>query len=148
MFSHVLDTGTHVAVETLACRVVMRLTHLQRSYSLDITATAWGETLLGLPVNAASMTADLATIARWWAAVNDHDVSVRNGSYVVACPTTKRFQSRTVRLAGDIQERTHVRMLCCPECGGDVAIPDHELSLYANGNKMRVPAWKMREVMA
>ncbi len=143
MFSHVTENGIHVVVSlTSANRVVMRLTHLQRIFSLDITATAWGQTILGIPVSTRRLDEESAEIGRFWRAINNHYVIVADGLYRVACPFTKGFRSRAVKLLGTREERAATQLLCCPDCQADVAIPDLDRSHYARSNMLTVPKWK------
>jgi hypothetical protein len=144
MFSHVMESGLQVKVAlTPNNHVVLNLVSLARKYSLNITDTAWGQTILGVPVNSLKMAEDMAAIGRFFSAVNSHDVSLDAGcSYRIACPHTPAFRSRSVKLAGNIQERCAVTMLSCPACDADVAIPDHERGRYAEGHRLKVPAWR------
>jgi hypothetical protein len=150
MFSHFTSNGIHVVVSlTPSNRVIMRLTHLQRIFSLDITDTAWGQTILGVPVNKLRLAEDLAAIGKFWQAVNNHFVIVADGVYRVACPLTKGFRSRAVKLPGSLEERAAAQLLCCPDCQADVAIPDLDRNHYARSNTLMVPKWKRGlEVMA
>jgi hypothetical protein len=151
MFSHVTSDGIHVVVLlTPSNRVTMRLTHLQRIFSLDITATAWGQTILGVPVNKLRLAEDMAAIGKFWQAVNNHFVLVADGVYRIACPLTKGFRSRAVKLPGTREERAATQLLCCPDCQADVAIPDLDRSHYARSNMLTVPKWKrgLEEVLS
>jgi hypothetical protein len=97
-----------------------------------------------VPVTSERTAEEFALIGRLVAAVNDHYVSVKSAQYVIACPRSKGFVSRSVSLKGTRDERTAVLILSCPQCGDDVAIPDHERSLYAAGQQLKTPAWKTR----
>lgn len=145
MFSHITENGIHVSVSlTPANRVIMRLTHLQRTYSLDITHTAWGKTILGVPVDKLRLAEDMAKIGKFWQGVNNHFVIVVNGLYRVSCPLTKDFRSRAAQLTGTREERAAAQIVCCLGCGAEVAIPDHDRRQFVRANTLTVPKWKRR----
>jgi hypothetical protein len=49
---------------------MMRLTHLQRIFSLDITHAAWGQTILGVPVKQLRLAEDMAALLILHSVVN------------------------------------------------------------------------------
>ena len=100
MFSHLLENGIHCCLLlTPSNRVLLRLTYSQRIYSLDITDTAHGQVLLGVPVKKLDLATDMARIGRFWRALNDHVVTVNQyGNYHVACPSTKGFTTHVAPL--------------------------------------------------
>lgn len=150
MFSHVLQDGTRIVVSlTPNNTVIMKITHIERVFSLDITQTAWGRTILGVPVDKMKLTEDMAAVGKFWQGVNSHYVALNAGmNYTIACPHTLGFRARAVKLTGDRQERIAMRLLSCPECGAGVTIPDHERSRFMQGQQLRVPTWKEKALAA
>ena len=63
MFSYVMESGLQVKVAlTPNNHVVLNLISLARRYSRNITGTAWGQTILGVPVNKLTMAEDMTPL--------------------------------------------------------------------------------------